>query len=52
LADIALVPQIVNAERYQLDLTPFPTIVRIYENCMQLDAFTGAHPRNQPDSEP
>jgi maleylpyruvate isomerase len=51
LADIALAPQVVNSERYQLDLSPYPTIVRIYANCMKLDAFTQAHPDNQPDRE-
>jgi len=51
LADIALVPQVVNAERYQLSLAAYPTIARIYENCMQLDAFIAAHPRNQPDQD-
>ena len=49
LADIALVPQAVNSERYKLDLSPYPTIARIYANCMQLAAFTTAHPDNQPD---
>jgi maleylacetoacetate isomerase len=49
LADIALVPQVVNSERYRLDLSPFPTLARIYANCMQLDAFAAAHPNNQPD---
>jgi maleylacetoacetate isomerase len=49
LADIALVPQVVNSERYKLDLAPYPTIVRIYANCLELDAFTAAHPHNQPD---
>ena len=52
IADIALVPQVVNAERYQLDLAPFPTVARIYDNCMRLEAFEAAHPRNQPDYEP
>jgi maleylacetoacetate isomerase len=52
LADIALVPQVVNAERYELDLAPYPTLVRIYENCMRLPPFIAAHPRNQPDFEP
>jgi maleylacetoacetate isomerase len=51
LADIALVPQIINAERYQLDLAPYPTLVRIYENCMRLEPFVAAHPQNQPDYE-
>jgi maleylpyruvate isomerase len=49
LADIALVPQVVNSERYQLDLSPYPSIARIYANCMKLDPFTAAHPNNQPD---
>jgi maleylacetoacetate isomerase len=49
LADIALVPQVVNSERYRLDLSPYPTIARIYSSCMKLDAFATAHPNNQPD---
>jgi maleylacetoacetate isomerase len=49
LADIALVPQVVNAERYRLDLAPYPTIKRIFETCMKLDAFATAHPGRQPD---
>ncbi|HEV2188587.1 MAG TPA: maleylacetoacetate isomerase [Stellaceae bacterium] len=49
IADIALVPQAVNSERYKLDLSPYPTIARIYANCMRLEAFSAAHPDNQPD---
>ena len=33
------------------DLAPYPTLTRIYENCMRLPAFAAAHPRNQPDFE-
>jgi len=51
LADIALVPQVVNAERYQLDMGPYPTIARIFERCMGLDPFAAAHPARQPDRE-
>ncbi len=51
LADIALAPQVVNAERYRLDLHPYPTITRIFESCMKLDAFAAAQPRRQPDYE-
>ena len=51
LADIAVVPQVVNSERYRLDLGPYPTITRIYETCMTLDAFAAAHPQQQPDRE-
>jgi len=49
LADIALAPQVVNSERYRLDLTSYPAIARIYANCMKLNAFAKAHPQNQPD---
>ncbi|MDE1969051.1 MAG: maleylacetoacetate isomerase [Alphaproteobacteria bacterium] len=52
LADICLVPQMFNAKRYpSFDLTPFPTIVRVFGNCMQLDAFKRAAPDQQPDFE-
>jgi maleylacetoacetate isomerase len=51
LADATLVPQVVNAERYRLDLGPYPTLTRIYENCMRLEPFIAARPRNQPDYE-
>jgi maleylacetoacetate isomerase len=50
-ADIALVPQVVNSERYKLDLAPYPTIARIFQRCMQLEAFAAAHPDRQPDRE-
>ncbi len=49
LADIALAPQVVNSERYQLDLSPYPTVARIHGECMKLDAFSAAHPSNQLD---
>jgi maleylacetoacetate isomerase len=52
LADIALVPQVVNAERYHLDMAAYPTITRISDNCMALAPFQAAHPDNQPDREP
>src|SRR5437660_5169337 len=52
LADIALVPQVYNAHRYPLDLTVYPTIMRIYQNCTALDAFAAADPDHQPDREP
>jgi maleylacetoacetate isomerase len=51
LADITLVPQVVNAERYRLDLARYPTITRIYQSCMALEAFVAAHPNRQPDGE-
>jgi maleylacetoacetate isomerase len=52
LADIALVPQVYNAHRYPLDLTVYPTIMRVYRSCRELDAFAAADPDRQPDHEP
>lgn len=51
LADILLIPQVVNAGNYKLDMTPYPTIARIFETCMALPAFADAHPMAQPDAE-
>ena len=51
LADICLVPQVYNAGRYRLDLTPYPTIARVYRTCLEHPAFAAAHPDNQPDRE-
>ena len=50
-ADIALVPQVANARRFKVDLAPFPTIRRIEEACLKLEAFQKAAPENQPDAE-
>ena len=51
LADVALVPQVANARRFKVDLTAFPTIVRIDAECAKLAAFQKAAPDNQPDAE-
>jgi maleylacetoacetate isomerase len=51
LADIVLVPQVYNARRFGVDLSPFPLIQSIEQRCMQLDAFTEAAPNEQPDAE-
>lgn len=51
LADCCLVPQIANAQRFNCDLTQMPTIMRINQACLQLDAVVKAAPANQPDAE-
>jgi len=51
IADCCLVPQIFNARRFDSDLSPYPTIMRIFEACMKLDAFQRAQPSAQPDAE-
>ena len=51
MADCCLVPQIFNAQRYQSDLAPYPSTMRVFETCMKLDAFDRAQPSRQPDAE-
>ena len=51
LADICLVPQVINNTRFDVDMTPYPTIARIHKACLELDAFKSALPANQPDAE-
>jgi maleylpyruvate isomerase len=51
LADICLVPQVANGGRFGVDMTPYPTIRRINDACMELDAFRSAAPAAQPDAE-
>lgn len=51
LADLCLVPQVANARRFEVDLTPYPTIMRIDDRCRSLPAFQQAAPARQPDAE-
>lgn len=50
LADVYLIPQVYSAKRFKVDLRPYPTIVSIYEYCMQLPAFQHADPAQQTDA--
>jgi len=51
IADCCLVPQIFNAQRYQCDTAPYPATMRIFADCMKLEAFDRAQPSKQPDAE-
>ena len=50
LADACLVPQVANAERNKVDLSAFPTVLKVVEACNALPAFEKALPANQPDA--
>ncbi|MEX0623340.1 maleylacetoacetate isomerase [Saccharospirillum sp.] len=50
LADVFLVPQMFNAERFKCDVTPYPTLVRIATHCRNLPEFKNAAPAQQPDA--
>ena len=51
LADVCLVPQVANANRFKVDLAPYPRIRAIDAACHALPAFAAAHPARQPDAE-
>eukprot|EP01084_Bolivina_argentea_P303451 523902_1 len=52
MADIVLVPQVYNANRFGVDMDKFPNIKRINDNCMKLDAFKDTHPAKMIDAIP
>ena len=51
LADVCLIPQMANARRVELELSPYPTLVRIEAHALAHPAFEAALPKNQPDAE-
>ena len=52
LADCCLVPQVYSANRYEVDLSPYPAIRAVNERCAAHPAFQAAHPNQQPDAVP
>jgi maleylpyruvate isomerase len=52
IADVLLVPQLYVAQRFGVDLEPFPTLTRVDSTCEAIDAFARAHPDRQPDAPP
>ena len=43
-ADVCLVPQLYNAVRWQCDLAALPTLLRVRDECLALEAFQRAMP--------
>jgi maleylacetoacetate isomerase len=50
MADICLVPQIFNAQRFNCPLDDYPLLNAIFARCMELDAFKTAQPSTQADA--
>ena len=49
MADICLAGQVIGAIGYfKCDVSSVPTAMRIYEECMKLEAFSKPHPLKQP----
>ena len=51
LADVLLVPQTYNADRFGVDMSSMPHLQRAVANARALPAFEKAHPSVQPDTE-
>ena len=50
LVDCYLIPQVYSAERFNVDLAPFPRIGAVAERAASHPAFAAAHPDRQPDA--
>lgn len=50
MADCCLIPQIFSARRFEVDMSPFPTLTAIDAACLALPAFELAQPAAQPDA--
>lgn len=51
MADICLVPQVYSAERFGIDITPYPILRAVYARLCELLWVADAHPSKQPDAE-
>lgn len=51
MADCFLVPQLYAAERFEVDVSPFPRLLAAAEQAKQLDAFRQASPALQSDAD-
>ncbi|WP_419808009.1 maleylacetoacetate isomerase [Sphingomonas sp.] len=51
LADCHLVPQVYSAERFGVDLAPYPQLMAATERARALPAVQAAHPDEQPDAD-
>lgn len=51
LADLFLVPQVYNANRFKVDMSQYPTISRIDAALASIPEFQRAHPDEQPDAQ-
>ena len=52
MADCCLVPQVLNAQRFDCDLSAFPTVMAIHEALLRLPAVQAALPAAQADATP
>lgn len=52
IADCCLAPQVYSANRFEVDLSPWPALRGAAERAVEHPAFQAAHPNQQPDAKP
>ena len=50
LADVCLASQVFGAKFFNVDTARFPTVMRVFGECMKIDAFDRSQPSKQPDA--
>lgn len=50
MADLYVYPQIITCQRFHVDVTKYPLLVKVFDNCHRHFAFEKAHLSNQPDT--
>ena len=50
MADICLASQVFAAGYFDVKTTSVPTVERIFDECMKIDAFDRSQPTKQPDA--
>jgi maleylacetoacetate isomerase len=50
IADICVVSHATGAKLFEVDLSPYPTVSRVLDTCMAIEAFAKAHPLKQADA--
>ena len=48
LADVCIATQVFGARFFNCDTAPVPTVMRVFNQCMTLEAFDKSHPLKQP----
>ena len=49
MADVCLIPQVFNAQRFDCDLKPYPLVMKVFEAGAALDAVKSVEPSTQLD---
>jgi maleylpyruvate isomerase len=52
VADLYLIPQLYAARRFKVDVSPYPTLLRVEAAAAELPAFQAARPERQTDAVP